>query len=1145
MTTPSNLYAEKIFAEHPTAFWAMDGEADYLSLISNENRALSTWTASGTSATAITDTSDKNQKFLTAMSKIELSAIPTSSGGSYTFTSPNLFNLNELDSAMNSATFGFYYLSTDDNIDKIEIGFKYNSTEYLSEIATPNTSGDWQFVSKTITFATGTSRNVQTFVRVTYTQSSTQKATIFVNGVHLGAMSEEFVKTSGGQFSGSLLPASLASYLSGLSGVTTSSYGDTNKNGYYLVKSKTLRARNTSIPMVYGAENSTSLLDNGTQPSIIIPGQGFMHNIGRNQDQTLEFWLRKNQYDQKICGPVDSENGLYSLDGSLVLRVGNSTQSYFVGEWSRPMLVHIESQTNNYSVLINGEKVLSLDVESNNLSLPKTQLDWIGFYGSSAGIEIDNVAIYPYLVPDVIAKRRFVYGQGVEYPLNVNSKYNGKSIFIDYRFAEYSNNYSYPNIGNWKQGTYDNIVPLDNALSLPEYSLPVFQVSKASTNTAQDWLDYHSAGGAHMTGYFEFEPSGFDGSSEATDLNIYFAKLSSIIQERVSAITGVFDVNSGSGTRTLIRIINRSNRNSLSIKVNSSNNVVCEIYSDTTLSSSIAMLTAPSGPFLVGIDIDKLSSLNPLVSSLFENPDDVSVYVGSNENFTQPCGNVSLYSFGFSTKRNFQKHFTSESSGVIKKSDGTSLTTNNYASYRLTPIALSGSSVVNTAIPDVQVTSYWEDYVPLSVLAKEVYLDFNQTMKKLEVDFIQFNLDSTGIETAWASFQYLSDGANAIQSSFGTSRVKDSADKKIILPDEMGWEDTRFEIADGYILYAPTHQDGSGTVVDIKDIALSLHIEFKNIGITYNPDIRIKSLQLASQALNYESANYVNTAFSEKILPVVPNSMTPEKSQNPYRIYKSSTPYLYLSGNSGIEIAGHGLEEFDSSRAMFIGFGNFTYGGNLSSLQMAIRYGDNASFPNVETPIFEIASSSGAISFYIERAPGPINRARIYAKKSGTELFYNSDGIQEIEYHLNGKEVQNPVITVGEWAMLGITFPIPLILGYGSSINLTGPLLFNNISYYQVDTTKLDEQTSYNDWSDVDNTTWGVVDDKTWQENLISSEASLISIDPSVVYSVYLGTNKVIVDTTDNGDAPVLTATGYEYKIYKDISWQSQTILPT
>jgi hypothetical protein len=43
MSSPSNLYAEKIFSEHPVALWAFDEKIDYLSVISEAKRDINTW----------------------------------------------------------------------------------------------------------------------------------------------------------------------------------------------------------------------------------------------------------------------------------------------------------------------------------------------------------------------------------------------------------------------------------------------------------------------------------------------------------------------------------------------------------------------------------------------------------------------------------------------------------------------------------------------------------------------------------------------------------------------------------------------------------------------------------------------------------------------------------------------------------------------------------------------------------------------------------------------------------------------------------------------------------------------------------------------------------------------------------------------
>ena len=51
MANPSNLYAEKVFAEHPIALWSLDDDAGFASFIPDANKDLTTWTKTGAGAT--------------------------------------------------------------------------------------------------------------------------------------------------------------------------------------------------------------------------------------------------------------------------------------------------------------------------------------------------------------------------------------------------------------------------------------------------------------------------------------------------------------------------------------------------------------------------------------------------------------------------------------------------------------------------------------------------------------------------------------------------------------------------------------------------------------------------------------------------------------------------------------------------------------------------------------------------------------------------------------------------------------------------------------------------------------------------------------------------------------------------------------
>ena len=274
--------------------------------------------------------------------------------------------------------------------------------------------------------------------------------------------------------------------------VEAPAYGISSDTAYYLVNGNSLVARNTGVPLVFGASSVTKILPNDGDPSLIIPGKGFLHESGRYNDYTVEFWARINSdtyTPKKIFGPIGSEDGLYVEGGFLTLFIGGNFSSYFVGEWFRPMLIHVRLVNDNATVLVNGEQVISLDFVTKDMSLPILDGEnWIGFYAYEdvTPIEIDCVAIYSYQVPNIVAKRRYIYGQGVGSSESIDSAYSGTSAFIDYSFADYTSNYTYPDFAQWQQGTFDNLATTATALTTPQYSLPTIYTG---TKTLQDLYD--------------------------------------------------------------------------------------------------------------------------------------------------------------------------------------------------------------------------------------------------------------------------------------------------------------------------------------------------------------------------------------------------------------------------------------------------------------------------------------------------------------------------------------------------------------------------------------------------------------------------------------------------------------------------------
>jgi len=99
-------------------------------------------------------------------------------------------------------------------------------------------------------------------------------------------------------------------------------------------------------------------------------------------------WMRINSDSstkKRICGPIKSNDGIY-VDGPFItLKIGKNYSSHYVGEWTRPMLIHIRITNNSASLLINGEQVISLNFITDGLSFPEKydedgkDQDWIGF----------------------------------------------------------------------------------------------------------------------------------------------------------------------------------------------------------------------------------------------------------------------------------------------------------------------------------------------------------------------------------------------------------------------------------------------------------------------------------------------------------------------------------------------------------------------------------------------------------------------------------------------------------------------------------------------------------------------------------------------------------------------------------------------
>jgi hypothetical protein len=1229
MSNPSNLYAEKVFAEHPTGLWALDDKADYISLISESQRNLSNWTIVGGTYEEYSESID--EPFINSYVG-KITATPTTSeSASIIVTSNDIMSLRDFNEYLRTFSVGGYFYSESAYIAGFEIGYQYTDTtsgQDITHLKNYDTviNGNWIFISETFDTPPDDT-DIRLVFKINFLGGSETEDVFLVNGISLGQWSEEFASTSLG-----IEPVDIPSTISiaPQKGVVSSCYGLQELDAYYLVSDNMLKAKNSGIPIVYGTSGLTSIYPNESLPSLIIPGVGLLNESGKFRQYTLETWLRVNSYSndrKRIIGPIGSEDGIYVDGPSIGLKIGSEYSAYYVGEWTRPMLVHMRVGMDTASLVINGQEVISLNYLTELLSLP-TMLDengkdqdWIGFYAHEDvyPIEVDCIGIYPYIVATAVAKRRFVFGQGVDIPENINTSYSGTSVFIDYSFADYTANYSYPKIGSWNQGFSDNASFTDKSLSVLSHPLP--EIVLSSRTEEELLLDCKNIQSSDTRDFFSFRPN----SSWNSVSGYLFFENFDFIRTPVSAFYGCFRLPQPStSVQTLFRIEKENTGSYFLIQL--LNNQISYIINYNGISETIySPLVAEPGELVdIGLNIPAFVSRfgNP-ASDFFGSLSDLRMYVGGDKSGLSTFTGK-IYNVGLCTEYNFQKIrslfneigvpvwnedlFAVYQNNQLINIDGGIDTTSFHLPLGTYTVngAISGGGVVildedflidhiatYTLLPDtvfdtykltVSASAYWEDQIPLTYFAESV-LD-KRGDQYFDLDFIQFNIDypipskTIAIETTpqpwtyadlaneygvpvqrtytsldnylftgyndyedlknkvskdyrydtdgavvktYVTFQYTELGAN--QTYFYFTKTERPSRDGVLIPGS-DWMTTKYEVVDNMIIYPP-----SG--VDFNDLSIVTHIEM-NVKNSEINNVAIKKLSYASQALNESDASPIGTRFGASLYPYTKTGIYYNfKKNNPFAIYTGSSPYLYLTKSSGIQLKG----KYDPlvNRGLAIPINESRAEGfKVIAMQMAVRF-DGDYFPYAPTQIFEVQSKDSYIKFYMVASDPSGRRARIYAIDARTGLI--QDGIG---FYWNGKIVKEPVLTLQEWGFLGINFSSSLNFSFfEGAVRLTGPLLFNSVSYYQSTNLQEVQNISERPWFRVKvlgsfGLDWEFWDSGSfnWNKVLVLSETSYYGVSPSDVYKSYTGTNKIIVD--DN--RPVRFGE-YSYTLFTNVNW--------
>ena len=898
----------------------------------------------------------------------------------------------------------------------------------------------------------------------------------------------------------------------------------------------------TVYPIVHGSDKSVSI--SGTANALCIPSQGMMSYNGRYKTLTLEFWTKIDKPylgNKKIVGPfteTDDGNGLYVNQTSFILQFGNQKSVAPITDFNRPFLIQIVMSENNASLIVNGEKLISLDLSATDLDLFSNSnlvIPGDGYISFGPGI-YDFIAIYPYKMTAEQALRHFVFGQGVRFDEHIVDRFRGKSLVVDYSKVGYSANYNYPTTSNWKNSVNDNLEVSQYTISNYQYDLPTFN------STEKTLGDLESTGVFNLKSYSGW--SSVISNFELDSLDILSSPVKAFYMH------GFYTSLPGS-EQVVFKAVNKKNGNTLSISINGSTIYYKIKYNTGTEStfysvSSAANLALYSSKynFIVGIDIDEFSdyclsnNLNSDVKNFFANPTDIALYfAGDNDLSSDKTMTATIYSVKLLTKENLEKR-----SSLVDATIGTF-----YYPSAINTVPAGTAAMENAATGSydfnlyedytdyastgyhftVSSSGFWKNDIPLNYFCRTVS-DANGDPEST-FDFIQFNIDfdspilkytsggkerfdTTNYESAVKAYVTFEPLNSSYQEDSVFTIEKASVDR-VVYPDSL-WATTKYEVTNGFIIYPPQS-------VDLSELTMIIHVEF-NVEDTINNDISVQTMELSSQALNANTTNPIGTQFGQKVIPFTYTGTSPRvydyKAYNPYLVSKNINPYLYMSRDSGIRLVGF-TNNTSISRGLRMPINEVLNDRfNISAIQMSLFYNAEiststftATYPSSVEKIFEIQSDSRLVEFFLTRV-GSTGVATLSALSNGITN-------ENIVFYVNGTISASPTVDVNTWTSIGIFFRDPLIFdAYSGYLDIVGKASFDNLSYYQLSSESFDEQeVSSATWGSIAtvngvNFTWNNWTALTWNDLLTYFGSELYAIQPDSMYKTMTGTNKLGFD---------------------------------
>ena len=841
--------------------------------------------------------------------------------------------------------------------------------------------------------------------------------------------------------------------------------------------------------------------------SVSYESYGMFMEDGKYNSYTAEMWIRidaRSDYAQKIWGNIEGFDGLWVMDNYIILHVGDQWKSYAIENWYRPMLVAVTYTPEQARLVINGQEVISLNLDPSvtdfSSKLLKSEVEHrLAFMCPEDSLiyEVDNFSIFPYIVPDLVLKRRFVWGQGVENIADVANSYQTNTIYFDYPFAEYANNVIFPDLWTWETGYLDGFVSTGKTIRTPAYELPDIYIANRDLDALYLENQFNNSVPDDDVPFFSFKPE-YDWTQPSY---FYFNNIEKLT-EKVQSIVGVF------------KTIDTEKYPLMVFKKTWSNDEVRISVEDDQLiyehnGVEIARETQ-TGRFVVGFDLNRIVNGTdfPTLRNFFSTLSDVELFVGG-DGVTTFSGRI--YRVGISdtsnmSRQNFAPAFNSN--GIVKP-NLEYLYIEKYCTYTLRPFMAYGKFWI-----DVAANAYWEAGVPLEVLAKNIQktgLEYERSLDFFQINFgydgeytienAEYNFSNAELK-AYISFQPVTGPQQLFRD---LSSVKLPQNRVVDASENFAGK--AYEVINGTVVIPPAPE---GYQVVVYFIA--------NAKSVIRSPMLIKSLSFASVASD-TPINKIGTLYG-----------VPVTSENRFAITKENLPYLYLTKDSGIEpLDGTVSVDVSSSTADYnMGLLSFFVKPNFANLGdgnlLRIRYNDG------ELLISRLSGNE----FHLVWSGGSPKTKHSQVYKNGKPIYeYDSDGLVDTT---SGSLILHD----NQWAFIGLEFPEVLGMSeVASGIDLFPGAVYQNIMSSKIGGAQIQQNIITRKWDDIydgGSNNWeywkSSANTDTYLELLTEGKFLVFPIDPSDLYNVFTGHNSVVFDDGLNANISGIASKAYSHVVW-------------